>query len=299
MGATIASLLRANPNHAFRLFVCSTNRNPTAELHISEILSRFGNASVKFLTFDPSRQAGQLNQAIYLRLFLTEFLDPSIEKVLYLDCDLIICGDVGELWQTDLAGAFLAAVPEPYFAKHVGFEPGESYFNSGVLVIDVAQWRAANCLQEFLRFAEQHASNLAAYDQDILNNTFRGKILSLDYRWNFQTSFADVPPKALGLSPEVFWKLRQRPTIVHFTGKYKPWFYSYQPHYKRLYYDALALTPWRSYRPPDLKLRSVFVRLKTLTYLRERINWFLPDLAGWGRKLLGRRSRIDIDPTIA
>ena len=305
LGASVASVLQANPAHHFQIYVCSEKRDAKAEEKLSAIASRFGNASITFLEFSLAQGHGDLRVdryltlAAYLRLFLTEFLDPQVERVLYLDCDIIVCRDIGELWRTELGDAYMAAVPEPYFAQHPGFDRQDTYFSSGVLLIDVARWRAENVLPAFLQFAQKHAAVLTCHDQDVLNNVFRNKIRVLDYRWNFQSSFADMPAEALKMSAATFQDVRRLPPIVHFTGKYKPWFYKYQPHYKRLYYEALALTPWKGYRPPDRTARAVLVKLCTLKYLKERLNWYAPGLTNSLRKMMGKRSRLDIDPTIA
>jgi len=94
--------------------------------------------------------------------------------VLYLDCDLVVSGDLEGLWQTDLQGSYLAAVPEPYLVtSHWGFGPEDTYFNSGVLLIDVARWREENLLPALLQFAEAHSSDFDCHDQDVLNHVCR------------------------------------------------------------------------------------------------------------------------------
>jgi lipopolysaccharide biosynthesis glycosyltransferase len=292
MSATIASLLRSNSAHDFRIFVCSERRNSRAEEKLSAIASRFGNASFTFLEFELAQHRDlrvdrYLTLSAYMRLFLTEFLDPSVEKVLYLDCDLIVSGDIGELWRTDLAGAFLAAVPEPYMVtSHWGFGPEDTYFNSGVLLIDVARWRAADVLPAFLQFAQEHASELNCHDQDVLNHVFRDKVRILDYRWNFQSRFADFPPEVFEMSASAFREVRRLPSIVHFTTQYKPWFYRYEPHYKTLYNQALALTPWSHYRPPDRTPQSILLKFLTMKYPKSHLKWCVPRV---GNFLVSRR----------
>ena len=287
MGATIASLLRSNSGHDFRIFVCSEKRDAEAEEKLSAIASRFGNATLTFLEFGLEQHGNlridrYLTLSAYMRLFVTEFLEPSIEKVLYLDCDLVVSGGLGELWQTDLGGAYLGAVPEPYLVTpHWGFGPNDLYFNSGVLLIDVARWRAANVLPKFLQFAEEHAAALNCHDQDVLNHVFRDQVRFLDYHWNFQSRFADFPAEAFKMSAERFREVRRSPSIVHFTTKYKPWFYKYEPHYKRLYEEALALTPWRGQNPPDRAPRAILRKSLTLKYLSARLKWHVPSLGNY------------------
>jgi len=285
MGVAIASLLRTNPAHDFQIFVCTEERDREAEEKLTAVVLRFGNASLKFIEFKLDQCRGYLpidqyfTVAAYIRLFLTEFLDSSVKRVLYLDGDLVVTTDIRALWQTDLNGAFLAAVPEPHAL------PGDSeivnypYFNSGVLLIDVDLWRAANVLPGFLAYAKENASQLAHHDQDVLNYTFAGKVRFLDYRWNFQSRWADFVPAKLNMSSETFRQVRRLPGIVHYTSKYKPWFYSDDPHYKKLYYEALALTPWKEYRPPDRTPRSILRKLLTMKVVKERFRWYAPGLA--------------------
>ena len=303
LGATIVSLLRANPHHQFRLFVCSAKRDVSGERNIDIVVSQFGNATTHYLHFDIARlhpdlrQDGYLTIETYLRLFVTEFMDPQVSRLLYMDCDVIVCDDIGELWEAELGDHMMAAVPEPYLAAHPGFEEGEQYFSAGVLVFDVQRWRAANVVSQFVAFGQQNASRLTCHDQDILNNVFKGRVAPLSYRWNFQTSFADLSAASLNMSKEAFRALRRHPGIVHYTGQFKPWWYKYQPHYKALYWDALMFTPWRAYRPPDQTPRMMLQKALRGTWLRERLNWCAPRLLDSIRAAVFKGSRLRVDPT--
>ena len=296
MGVAIASLLRTNAAHDFEIFVCTEERDRESEEKLTAVVSRFGNASVKFIEFKLDRSRGYLytdqylTAAAYIRLFLTEFLDPSVKRVLYLDGDLVVTTDIRELWETDLNGAFLAVVPEPHELpgdREVCVYP---YFNSGVMLIDVERWREANVLPGFLAYAQENVAHLKYHDQDVLNHTFAGNVRFLDYRWNFQSRWADFVPAKLNMSPEAFRQVRRLPCIVHYTSKFKPWFYSDDPHYKKLYYEALALTPWKGYRPPDRTTGSIVRKLLTMKYVKERFRWYASELAR-GLKRLGRMAR--------
>src|SRR5215469_3616254 len=90
-GAAMASMLRAAPESDFQIFVCSERREGAAEEKLAAITSTFRNASITFLEFDidPWREHLRLDHYIttasYLRLFVTEFLSPRIERLIYLD----------------------------------------------------------------------------------------------------------------------------------------------------------------------------------------------------------------------
>jgi lipopolysaccharide biosynthesis glycosyltransferase len=292
-GATIASILETNPKHEFEIFVCSEKRDYSAEQKLKVIVSQFGNATINFVEFNLPQMQGHVESkayisvATYLRLFMTEFLEPRVKRVLYLDCDLIVCGDLGELWQTDLQGAWAAGVvdPVPETFEHLDFQSG-TYVNAGVLLADLEQWRESNILSEFLAYASNPRFKFKNHDQDILNVVLRGKIKPLDYRWNFQSFQPDMSAKMLNISRSAFRKLRRFPSIIHFTTEYKPWIYGHEPHYKKLYYKALALTPWRGWQPPDRTPRAIILKFLKLKRLKERIAWYAPGLSRYLRRAL-------------
>ena len=204
LGATLASLLSSNGRHQFRIMVCSLQSNPENEIKIRQIATQFGNATVEFISFTPSHReslpiTGYTSLGAYLRLFVAEYVDPTLDKVLYLDCDLIIRKDIGALWGANIADYFAAAVVEPHFHENPGIFPGEPYFNSGVMLINLARWRSEeDLLARFIACAKQKFSLLPFWDQDILNIVLRGQVAFLSPRWNFHAVSAELLPEQLG-----------------------------------------------------------------------------------------------------
>lgn len=302
MAVTIASLLKNNAQHRFRLIVVLNERDTAAEQKIRDTVRLFNNAEIEFKSFSSQafehfRVDRHITVASYLRLFMTQFLDPDLEKVLYLDSDLIVCDDIRDLWETDVSRHFLAAVIDPYSDNHVnlGFREDERCFNAGVLLVNLTKWREANLVPQFVRYVEDHSAILRYHDQCTLNAVLRGQVLLLPYRWNFAARNADLPASAFGIAKQDFLKLRAKPSIVHYTTSVKPWLYTLEPHYKRLYYEYLALTPWRDFRPSDRTRRAVFTRLLRMERLKQIIRWYMPALfrticryTGFGDPLLRR-----------
>ena len=294
MAVTIASLLRNNARHRFRLIVVLDERDDEAESKIRHTAEQFHNAVIEFKNFSVNsfanyRVDGHISLASYLRLFMTQFLDSDIDKVLYLDCDLIVREDIEDLWATDVTQYFLAAAPDPYSDNHVnlGFREDEKYFNSGVLLVNLAKWRENDVLPQLLRYVEQNSQILRYHDQCALNAIFRNQVLFLPYRWNFPARNADLPPHALGMTRREFRELRQKPSIVHYTGPFKPWLYSQEPHYKALYYEYLAFTPWRHRRPPDLTMKTAIQKFFRMERLKQILKWRAPVLFRTVRRWTG------------
>ena len=81
----------------------------------------------------------------------------------------------------------------------IGFDAGEPYFNSGMILIDMARWRERNCEQRVLDVLARWGHELPWMDQDALNIALRGEVRFLDLVWNWQPRCADVPAAFLGL----------------------------------------------------------------------------------------------------
>jgi lipopolysaccharide biosynthesis glycosyltransferase len=294
MAVTIASLLKNNARHQFRLILVLDERDDEAESLIRRTVEPFHNAVIDVKAFSLNsfscfRVSGHISLASYLRLFMTQFVDADIDKLLYLDCDLIVRDDIGDLWATDISQYFLAAVPDPYSDNHVqlGFREDEEYFNSGVLLVNLAKWRENDVLPRLIRYTEQNSQILRYHDQCTLNAVFRNQVLFLPFRWNFPARNADLPPTALGMTKQGFRHLRQNPSIVHYTGPFKPWLYSQEPHYKASYYEYLALTPWRGFKPADRSINTAMRKFLRMERLKEILKWRLPTLFRTVRRWVG------------
>lgn len=159
--------------------------------------------------------SGHISAAAYLRLHLGELLPDSVSSVLYLDSDVIVIRDLstlqGQLFTEAEGGKnfMIAAVDEPSSGDHLrplGFV-GTRYFNSGVLLIDLDQWRSAEVGPKLIKMAAELGDKLDVWDQDVLNLYFDDSWLSLNGRFNWIH-------KDIGKSD---------PVIVHFVTGDKPW----------------------------------------------------------------------------
>ena len=170
---------------------------------------------------------------VFARLLIDEFLDASVQRVIYLDADVLVHRDVSPLFTLDLAGAPIAAVRDLHKRTPDG-DPSRPYFNSGVLAIDIAAWRAAMVRTQALRYIESRNS-LPMGDQDALNAVI-SEWHPLEYRWNLQLGAllgGQLPGMPEGwMSREDLTKLRRALggslAISHFTVR-KPWLASHGP----------------------------------------------------------------------
>lgn len=154
----------------------------------------------------------------YFRLFLPE-LYPQYDKVLYLDSDIIIVGDISELYNTDMGTNLVAAAPDDiiqynkvfqdYAELVVGVSDYRNYFNAGVLLMNLDELRKFNFQEKFLYLLEKVKFSVAQ-DQDYLNRLCKGRVTLVDHAW-------DVMPYVNNETKPEDIKL------IHYNFAYKPW----------------------------------------------------------------------------
>jgi lipopolysaccharide biosynthesis glycosyltransferase len=158
------------------------------------------------------RYQGRLSGITFVRYALAEIL-PDLNKVIYLDADILVTGDISGLWREPLNEQIVGVVEDhslmfQHRPKTLGLV-SQSYFNAGVMVIDLDKWRER---ETFARLMRIHSSEvLWEYnDQDVLNKVLDNDTQYLDAKYNAQTY-------------TLTHQLVDAPVIVHFTGQEKPW----------------------------------------------------------------------------
>jgi lipopolysaccharide biosynthesis glycosyltransferase len=227
-------------------------------------------ASVEFIVVDDARVEGLpthdfTRKATWYRLLLPELL-AGVDRVLYLDADVIVVDDLRPLWTTDLTGHYLAAVtnvfPPAYLHRpaELGLAGPEVYFNAGVLLMNLAAMRADDCSERLVAYGVKHAPDLLWRDQDVLNVVLGERRLPLHPRWNCMNAillfdWADEVFDAAALA-----EARANPAIRHFEGpdQNKPWHYGCEAAARELYMRHRRATPWPRLRPSGRTVRTLY-----------------------------------------
>lgn len=191
---------------------------------IEKLLKHEGfGGKFSFIDFDPYSTFGSFRSlhgdwTSYGRLLLVDFIHE--DQVLYLDSDLIVEEDVLKIDQFEFNGYFLAAVGggkfkftygNTFYTEKVGLNPELEYFNAGVLLLNLREWRVKNIKEECLKIGRLHALELPSVDQSILNILCSGHFAKLPKSFN-----CEWPP--ISQRPETSTKM-----ILHFVGSPKPW----------------------------------------------------------------------------
>lgn len=195
----------------------------------------------------------------YYRLILPELL-PELEKILYIDCDLLVLDDAGKLFDIGLQGRTCAAAnskrrPEHY--ARIGLDPKYAYFNSGVMLFDPAKMHRENHIGRFIALFRELGDKIKYPDQDILNLAYAEDHVKLPLRWNLTTSVYRNPPEEKRYSEEETVAALKDPGICHFTGGHKPWIFGAATHhpYAFVYPYFAALAGWPASKVLKLKLK--------------------------------------------
>lgn len=212
-------------------------------------------------------------QAIHARLLIPDLLTREVERAVYLDCDVIVERDLGELFDTAMADdAAVMAVPDvqaPLVGSYAGvplwhergLPPGRWNFNSGVMLMDLDVWRRDGIGEAAVACMRAAPEGVVVLDQHALNIAASGRIGALDPRWNQQAElFWDSGyDQSLPYSREQVEDVRHDPWIVHFSNKVKPW-HNGDPHplaARWTYYlDQTAYAGWRP-APRPLAVRAL------------------------------------------
>lgn len=207
----------------------------------------------RFEAFMVEKESTYLNISIYFRLILPELL-PDLDKVIYLDCDTLVCDSLRKLCETDISGYALAGVRDRIndyvrVYNRLDYPMQEGYVNSGVLLINLRRWREDNAFNKSVTIARSKSKQLLNHDQDVINALYHGEILFLDFRWNLLEWFL-YEERLIFMSKHFYPEIERaiaNPGVIHYCVPGKPWNKECINPFAPLYAEARALTPWPKY----------------------------------------------------
>ena len=226
------------------------NKHPASQYHIHVIsqdldaedihhLQSMSKENVKIDIYPSQEQALDYNRlgrfesfkVSLQKIFIADYL-PYLDKVLYLDADTLIQDDLSELYATDISGQYVAAVKDglmyqfPEHIKEVNLSNKNFYFNSGVMLLNLAKIRKDDIIRSAVIYFNTH--NEVFGDQDVLNVVFGKAVKSLSYKYNCNSVFFEEKD-AKFLSnffqesvPQTPREVYDRAIILYFAG-HKPW----------------------------------------------------------------------------
>lgn len=220
-----------------------TERNKTI---MSDFFSRYENSCVRFVNvagimkaYDLQTSNEHISVETYYRFLIQKVL-PGYKKVLYLDSDLVVEGDISDLFATELGDNLIGAARDidylgnlnmndseriKYSEKVLGLKNPYDYFQAGVLVLNTAEMRKLHPFQKWLEIAAE--PKYIYDDQDILNAHCQGRVTYLDNEWNVMNDCGGRIKKVFSFAPadvfDSYMAAYSAPKILHYAGFEKPW----------------------------------------------------------------------------
>lgn len=231
LSTMLTSLLHSNPGRFFRIYLLQSSIEEHQTAPVRQLLGSRGELVLLRADetgLEDAPTTARYPREIYYRIFAARYLPNSIDRVLYLDPDLIVNGSLEELYCLPMGNYYFAA------ASHVGdllsrfnqhrldMADSDPYINSGVMLMNLERLRAEQDEEAVFRFMREHRKSLLLPDQDVISGLYGSKIYPLDpFRYNMtERLFARHAPFEKGLNLD--W-VRQNAVIIHYCGRNKPW----------------------------------------------------------------------------
>ncbi len=260
---------------------------------------------------------GRWHISTFSRLFLLHVLPEGLDKIIYVDCDMIIRHSLKSLWEMDMEGTWCMSADDcrgKMYRKDIGIPLDSIYTNNGLMVIDLDAWRENDVESMFIDFINKYHGDITYMDQGVLNGVFQPlkKVKLLPISYNAQTFCYDLGYDGLqacrkpvwAYTKEEFEKDTADPVIVHFTTCFmsgtRPWFKKDGHPFRGefLYYRRLTAwrneplwedtTPWK--KKAMTKISQVMPRPITYGIIHVAHVWGYPTVRELKSKLKGRKA---------
>ena len=250
-GVCITSILENNKDKECNIYILTTSLEPKTIKKFKQLEETY-HQRIHINNIDESifyglKICNRFPLSIYFRFLLPELV--KVDKILYLDCDVIVTSNISKLWETDIEG-YACGVIEDQRSDDIRIqnrlELYKDYFNSGVMLINLDYWRKNNTAQELIDFIAQNPDKCVYPDQDALNYVLHDKVHFLEYKYNYQELMV-LNKEECFLHRNKWDKLLKEgevPAIIHYTSQVKPWITACQHPYKEWFWKYQAKSPW-------------------------------------------------------
>ena len=203
--------------------------------------------SVDSAVFANAPKSKRYPKEMYYRLLAPLLLPKSVEKILYLDPDILVINSVRPLWEMTLDGCVFAAASHsivPDMVEDVNklrLGTDHAYFNTGVILMDLELARELVSTDDIFEYVREHSAELLLPDQDVFNSLYGTYTRQLDdVIWNYDARRFSAYNLTNGGRYNMDWVM-ENTAILHFCGTQKPWKASYSSRFSALYKHYMFL----------------------------------------------------------
>lgn len=252
-GPCVISIFEHHKNEPCHIYVI-TKDLPQADIDALNAIANSYGQGLSVVTIDAKAFSGlkvneRFRESVYYRLLLPQLL-PQLDRIIYLDCDIVLNGSLEGLWKTDIDGYACGVIEDQEsddIILHNRIGVYTTYFNSGVLLINMEYWRQHDIMRQVVDYIYNNPDKCIFPDQDAMNAVLQGKVKFCPYGYNFQDLWYSAEYRWIRLHASKFAevdKWKDCPIVVHFAGNNKPWFKDTSHPFKQYYLECLQKTPW-------------------------------------------------------
>jgi len=231
LNVMLTSLVFQNQGCRFDVYLLHSSIKASALSETKKILEGYGRlipVQAKDIGLENAPITARYPKEMYYRIFAARYLPETLDRVLYLDPDIIVNGSVKELYDLSMEGNYFAAATHNGSFMHkvnevrLDMEPESLYINSGVMLMNLKLLREEQDYAEVFAFIEKRRNLLILPDQDIISGLYGNRILELDtFRYNMTETLYQLHTP-LDRELNLDW-VRRHSVIIHYCGRNKPW----------------------------------------------------------------------------
>ena len=297
MGTSMISLFENNKNVSeINVFLFGDNLSSDNEKILKGIADKYGRGfmhiDVEKVTIPDYIMSERYPKSTYSRLFAYDLLPSYVKKLIYLDCDIIVSGNLEDMFNRDVEGyAFLAVkdcVSKAYKRK-IGLKASDTYINAGVMLMNLDKLREIPIAERMKKFVDKYSTAMSYADQEIVNSIFQGYFGTLPPEYDVMTIESEYTWRQLCQlrHPHDYYSKNEieyakaNPKIIHYTTcmlNVRPWFNNSKHSLAWQFDKYLAISPWKDKEKKEMRFTEK--KYKTMQSLEKYPDWIKYPLLG-------------------
>lgn len=221
------SLMKSNPDRNFDIFVAHSSLTDSDFEQLKSVVDP-NRTTIHSVSVAPDLLSNapvlkRITKETYYRLVAIDFLPADVDKILYIDPDTLIIGDISPFYDVDMTDTLIAATTHVYGSvRHInllrlGMPLTAQYINAGVMVMNIGLMRKSITTDKIFKFIRRNSAILFLGDQDVVNALYHKKTITLDSK---VFNCDEKTCRRYNLTAQY---VEENTAIIHYNGKFKPW----------------------------------------------------------------------------
>lgn len=289
---SIASIFENNKEYKVDIYVLYSTLSDNQKEKLNELAKSY-NQNINIIQVEDyyfnNVPALRWSKETYYRLLINELLPSDLNRILYLDCDIVINKSIEDLYNLDLEENCIAALIEDNDLKprqRLGLSPDGDYFQAGVILFDIDKCKSRLSYEKSIEILNKIGDRLLAVDQDVINVMFDGKIKSIEEKFN-NCKITNFYGNNINRLFNHINKDRLDNTVVFHYSTGKPWNNLFSGSAEKIWYQYLKLSPYRDlYNKKYNTLKYKIFRLGIMKFMFYVYIHITPFIEKTARKIL-------------